>query len=321
MASRAACFDAAHRAAIRLFNGFTEGCPELVVDLYARTIVINHYGPASGAVREQAQQAADFLRSQLPWIQAGILKIRSSSIVNERHGFLIFGDQPDSRIQEDGIWYAIDPTLARDASFYIDTRNLREWAATRLAGKTVLNAFAYTGSLGVAAAAGGAKRVVHLDRNAKYLNLAKKSYALNGLPVHEADFVQDDFFRQAGRLRREDRRFDCVILDPPFFASGSKGTVDQVNEGARLINKARPLVDDGGYLVAINNALYVSGSSYMATLGRLCRDGYMRVEETVPVPQDCVGRGAGGPPTSVADPAPFNHPTKIAILAIRRKSG
>jgi 23S rRNA (cytosine1962-C5)-methyltransferase len=52
-----------------------------------------------------------------------------------------------------------------DASFYLDTRNLRGWALEHLAGKSVLNTFAYTGSLGVAAKAAGASRVVHLDLN------------------------------------------------------------------------------------------------------------------------------------------------------------
>ena len=55
-------------------------------------------------------------------------------------------------------------------------------AQGHLAGKTVLNTFAYTGSLGVAARAGGAARVVHLDLSRAFLNVAKDSYARNGFP-------------------------------------------------------------------------------------------------------------------------------------------
>jgi 23S rRNA (cytosine1962-C5)-methyltransferase len=93
--------------------------------------------------------------------------------------------------------------------------------------------------------------------------------------------------------------------------------VDQVNESARLINKVRPLINDGGTLIAINNALYVSGRDYMNTLESLCGDGYLRIRELVPVPEDMVGFNSVAAP--ITDPAPFNHSTKIAILDVKRK--
>jgi 23S rRNA (cytosine1962-C5)-methyltransferase len=93
--------------------------------------------------------------------------------------------------------------------------------------------------------------------------------------------------------------------------------VDQVNESARLINKVRPLVNDGGMLIAINNALYVSGSEYMQTLESLGRDGYLSIKELIPVPEDIAGYNRVNGP--VTDPSPFNHSTKIAILEVKRK--
>jgi 23S rRNA (cytosine1962-C5)-methyltransferase len=317
--ARAALFDAEHVAAVRLFNGFTEGCPDVVIDLYGRTIVINNYAEPPEAGLPRVQDAAETLRARLAWLRAGIVKDRNSKSADQQRGQLIFGGPPDEKNQENGIWYAIDLQLGRDASFYLDTRNLRNWASRNLRGKTVLNAFAYTGSLGVAAAASGARRVVHLDRNERFLDVAKRSYALNGLGAAAGDFIRGDFFRQAGKFRRENQRFDCVFIDPPIFAAGSAGTVDQLHESARLINKARPLVEDGGYLVAVNNALYLGGKDYMDTIERLCADGYLRLVELIPVPDDCVGYGPARGASPVADPAPFNHSTKIAVLQVERK--
>ncbi len=171
----------------------------------------------------------------------------------------------------------------------------------------------------MAAAAAGARRVVQLDRNGRFLSLAKKSYALNGLDVAPGDVIRADFFRQAGKFRRENQRFDCVFIDPPIFATGATGTVDQVHESARLINKARPLVEDGGYLVVVNNALYVSGEDFIKTIELLCADGYLWLVELIPIPDDCVGYGPARAASTVADPAPFNHPTKIAVLQVKRK--
>jgi 23S rRNA (cytosine1962-C5)-methyltransferase len=84
----------------------------------------------------------------------------------------------------------------------MDTRNLRRWVLNNLAGKSVLNTFAYTGSLGVAASAAGAKRVVHLDHSKKYLNLARQSYILNGLPIDPENYLVGDFWEQIARLKR-----------------------------------------------------------------------------------------------------------------------
>jgi 23S rRNA (cytosine1962-C5)-methyltransferase len=214
--------------------------------------------------------------------------------------------------------------LHRDASFYLDTRELRAWAQRNLAGKSVLNCFAYTGSLGVAARAAPAAEVVHVDKNRAFLNVAKDSYVLNGWPIQRPDFVAGDFFDFVAKAKKAERLFDCVFLDPPFFSTSARGRVDLGEEAHKTINKVRPLVGDGGVLVAVNNALFLAGSAYEATLASLCADGYMKLEEIIPVPPDVVGlvrAGAGDGAGWPADPAPFNHPTKIAVLRVRRKDG
>ncbi len=41
--ARCELIDEHHDSALRLFNGFYEGAPDLVLDLYARTLVIHDY--------------------------------------------------------------------------------------------------------------------------------------------------------------------------------------------------------------------------------------------------------------------------------------
>jgi 23S rRNA (cytosine1962-C5)-methyltransferase len=316
--ARASLFDARHESAFRLFNGFTEGEPNLVVDLYASTLVLYNYAddPAQGSLL--AEQAPQFLRDRLAWLRAGIVKTRNAQSQEERRGQLLFGEKPDTRIKEHNVWYSIDLTMNRDASFYLDTRILRKWLIENMRDKTVLNTFAYTGSLGVAALAGGARHVVQHDLNRQFLNVAKTSYTLNGLPIRKEDFIAADFFTLAAKLKRTNETFDCVFIDPPFFSTTSKGKVDQIHESARLINKVRPLINDGGTLIAINNALFVSGKEYRQTLEDLCKDGYLRIRELIDVPQDFIGYHQKNKP--ITDPSPFNHSTKIAILDVKRKS-
>jgi 23S rRNA (cytosine1962-C5)-methyltransferase len=317
LSARAALIDSSHESAFRFFNGFVEGCPDIVIDIYAATAVIHNYAddPAQGAIL--VDEARQFLKASFGWLGAGIVKTRHGGTQEEKCGKILFGTKLDRKVKEHGVWYAVNLTLNRDASLYLDTRNLRKWAIENLKGKSVFNTFAYTGSFGVAALKGGASRVVQVDLNRDFLNIAKDSYTLNGFPIQKGDFISRDFFEQVGNMKRMNHNFDCVFIDPPFFSTTSKGKVDQIHESARLINKVRPLINDGGYLVAINNALFVSGAEYMQVLEALCKDGYLKIKELIPVPEDFSGYNPVSKP--ITDPAPFNHSTKIAVLDVKRK--
>jgi 23S rRNA (cytosine1962-C5)-methyltransferase len=317
---RAALFDERHETAFRLFNGFTEGNPDLVVDLYAETLVVHNYADRPGDGVALVRAAQHFLLTRLPWIQTIVVKIRNSQDPQEKRGNIAYGTTPDRKIRENGVWYAFDPMINRDASLYLDTRNVRRWAGERLKEKSVLNTFAYTGSLGVAAQAGGAARVVHLELNRRFLNLAKTSYTLNGFPINKRDFQAGDFWPQINRLKAADERFDCVFLDPPIYSATSKGVVDLAQSYTRLINKVRPLINHDGYLVAINNALFFSGAAYLKEIESLCADGYLTIEELIPVPADSIGDSRIQTAGMIADPTPFNHSTKIVVLKVRRKA-
>lgn len=319
LAARIAQLDPRHEGALRLWNGFLEGCPELVVELYARTLVIHNYANPPALAEAAVAAVAAALQARWDWLRAVVVKTRFATTEEARQGVLLAGEAPDRRLCEDGVWYALELTLHRDTSFYLDTRGLRAWIRCHLAGKSVLNTFACTGSLGVAALAAGAARVVQTDRNRRFLNVAKTSLAINRLPVPKGGFVADDFWAVTSRLRRAGESFDCVLLDPPFQAQAPGGQVDLLHEYQRLLNKVRPLVADDGWLVAVNNALFLSGADYRRSLEELTADGYLSVEELIPVPADVTGY----PETVVshlpADPTPFNHATKIAVLRVRKR--
>ncbi len=321
--ARAALLDDRHESACRLFNGFYEGFAPLAVDLYGRTLLVHDYSEKGEGDEASARAVVEAARASWPWIRAALWKVRDSRDPLARNGRLLLGERGDldRRVVENGVRYALALDLHQDATLYLDTRLLRAWATKNLAGKKVLNTFAYTGSLGVAAMAGGAARVVHVDLNRQYLNLAKDSYALNKLPVVKADFRVANFFEAMSWLKKEGALFDCLFLDPPFFSQTEGGRVDLEKEADRLVNKARPLVGDGGVLVAVNNAVFTSGAQWMATLEGLCQDGYLALEGTVPVSEDFAGYPATRVGSAPADPAPFNHSTKIAVLRVKRKDG
>jgi 23S rRNA (cytosine1962-C5)-methyltransferase len=321
-AARGALVEARHETAFRAFHGFTEGAPELALDVYGTTLVVHDFAGAEGdrAVADLASEAAS---EAWPWLRTVLWKVRKAPSPEGRAGRVIRGDaaQLVRRVREGGLRYALAPGATKDAGLYLDTRALRAHLTATLADATVLNTFAYTGSLGVAACAAPARRVVHVDRSREALNLAKASYALNGLSVARRDFVTDDVFSFAGRLRRESVLFDAVIVDPPFFSETAAGRVDLVDGTARLLDKLRPLVADGGALIVVNNALFLSGAELSKTLEAACEGGFAEIERRIGVPDDCAGYPATRVRPLPADPAPWEHATKITILRVRRKDG
>ncbi len=320
--ARASLIDARHETAFRALHGFTEGLPALAIDVFATSLVVHdHAGPEGdeAAVR----RAVEIVCEAWPWVRAALWKNHRGVSPDARAGVMVLGAREDlaRRVREGDVRYALALDAQKDAGLYLDTRNLRAWLTSTSRGARVLNTFAYTGSLGVAACAGGASHVVHVDKSREALNVAKASYTLNGFPVRRPEFVVDDVFAKTAKLRKSGELFDTVIVDPPFFSSTGGGRVDLEAGTARLLDKLRPLVGDGGALVVVHNALFVPGAEVHAALEHLGSDGYATIEQLVDVPDDVSGYAATRVTAPPVDPAPWKHPTKIGIVRIRRKDG
>jgi 23S rRNA (cytosine1962-C5)-methyltransferase len=311
--------DPSNQSALRLFAGFYEGEPRLLADIFAGTLLLTTYCDSITDAQVLLDDAQHFYQERIPWLSCVIQKQRLAVDTGLKCGKISLGSEPAASILENGIRYALELTAHQDASFYLDTRVLRAWLKENSHGLEVLNTFAYTGSLGVAALAGGAARVIQVDRNAKILGLARRSAMLNRLDLGSMKLRADDVFSEIGNYKKKGLLFDLALLDPPFFSVTEKGRVDLVSESTRLINKLRPLIKDGGRLVAINNALFLSGQEYMKSLEALCHDGYLEIEQMIPVPDDITGFAETIVSTPPVSPAPFNHPTKIVIMRVKRK--
>ena len=124
---RVPLLDEKHAQGLRLFNGYTEGAPDLVVDLFGRTLVLfSHHSDVTQALTALRDVRAFYL-AQFPWLTCVVEKYRNAMDDSKPKGIIMEGKLPDTQITENGIHYALDLMLNRDASFYLDTRNLRQW--------------------------------------------------------------------------------------------------------------------------------------------------------------------------------------------------
>jgi len=222
---------------IRLFNGFYEGLPGLTVDLYANTLVISEHDRQRIGEQNLYKEIAEFYAKVLPDVKSVLLKQRHAQDLEQRKGRLLFGGELPTSVEENGISYALDLRLNQDTSFYPDTRNLRLWLSQQMKDARVLNCFAYTGALGIAALAGGASEVIQTDLNPHFLAVAQDSLVLNHFPGTMKTLSQD-FYPMVAGFKSQAELFSCVILDAPLFSQTRHGRVDLLQNWHGLINKS-----------------------------------------------------------------------------------
>jgi len=145
-----------------------------------------------------------------------------------------------------------------DSGLFLDHRITRQRIQQMAAGKSVLNLFCYTGSVGVQAALGGASHVVNVDMSATYLKWAEENHEINQL----ADKCRLEFIRANAveLLERPSRfnlpkHFDIIFLDPPSFSNSAKmqDTLDIQRDHQTLIDNAMKLLDQQGVLFFSTN--------------------------------------------------------------------
>ena len=193
------------------------------------------------------------LQSSLASFQTAYAKIhpRSASHHLAAPSEPVWGAPVDSVIAtENGVAYDVRLATGLSVGLFLDMREVRQWLRCASRGRRVLNLFAYTCSLGVAATLGGATRVVNVDRSRSYLEWGKSNYELNDLAVGDRDFIYGDAFDWLRRFDRRQERFDVVVVDPPSFSSTPFSVT---RDYRRLVAAAVRVVSTGGVLLAATN--------------------------------------------------------------------
>jgi len=118
------------------------------------------------------------------------------------------------------------------------------------AGRSVLNAFSYTGAFAVTALLAGAEHVINVDSSAPALRQAAHNLEMNHIAPDRFENLTADVFETLRKFSAEGRRFDMVILDPPKFIEskrvlmqGSRAYQDIARLGFRLLNPGGLLVN------------------------------------------------------------------------------
>ena len=176
---------------------------------------------------------------------------------------MVLGEEPAAkwRALEGGIPYEIHLRGGYNVGLFTDMREHRAGLLRFVRGARVLNTFAYTGSLSLAAARGGARAVTSVDLAAGPLAWARENFRLSGLDPEAPHLRWEvcDVFKFLERERaaaREDPRrepYDVVILDPPTVSGARATSCAQKRDYPELIAAAAGLMPGGGHLWISSN--------------------------------------------------------------------
>jgi 23S rRNA (cytosine1962-C5)-methyltransferase len=240
--------------AYRLINGSADGLPGVAVDRYDDVAIIHTDSPAI------ADEWLPILRAELSSLcPTAYVKVhpRTTSRLKPDARRRLAPEAPawgppreEVQVTEGVARYVVRPASGLSVGLFLDMREVRSYLRQHLAGRTVLNLFAYTCSLGVSASLGGAQRVVNLDVSRPYLEWGKANYTLNDLPLDGRDFIYGDAFDWVARFARRAQTFDTVIVDPPSFSSTPFSVT---RDYVRLAEAAARVVAPGGMLLAATN--------------------------------------------------------------------
>jgi 23S rRNA (guanine2445-N2)-methyltransferase / 23S rRNA (guanine2069-N7)-methyltransferase len=152
---------------------------------------------------------------------------------------------------ENGAKFQVNLYDYLDTGLFLDHRVTRQLFQKKSKSKDVLNLFAYTGSVSVHAALGGAKSVTTVDMSNTYIDWAKENFKINKL-TGAYEFIQADCLTW---LNRHNGKYDLMFIDPPSFSNSKRmeGTWDVQRDHIALITDALTCLNPGGEIVFSNN--------------------------------------------------------------------
>ncbi len=204
--------------AYRIVNSESDLLPGLVVDRYKDYIRIDFTTAGMLMFKD------DILSLLFEILKPGGAVVDFDERLQKKEGVEfereILGEVPKKILfKENSIVFAADIIDGQKSGFYLDQRRNRRILSEYIAPRSeFLDLFCNTGGFGLYAAKKKDARVTAVDISQKAIEDAKENYEINGCG---AEFVRENVFDYLRVLRKEKRRFNVIVVDPPSFAKNS----------------------------------------------------------------------------------------------------
>jgi 23S rRNA (cytosine1962-C5)-methyltransferase len=258
-------------SAYRLVHGEGDELPGLIVDVLGDVVAVqlNTVGikRREGVVFDELERLLR-PRAILDRTSPGVGKLEG---FEPGSGIARGDDKLDAlRFEERGVAYEIPLEVGQKTGFYVDQRELRARVGELAAGKRVLDAYAFVGSFGLAAARGGAAHVISVDESAIAMETAAILARSNGL----ADRIEQRRQDALGAMEDVSREggVDLVVCDPPKLAPSRAARRDALGAYRKVARSACRATKPGGLLVFCSCSGAVGHDDLVRALAMGARD-------------------------------------------------
>jgi 23S rRNA G2069 N7-methylase RlmK/C1962 C5-methylase RlmI len=233
----------AKREGVTCWRVYDRDIPELPVtlDTYEGALVLNDYriDPTDQAWLDELAEAA---RVALDAKDMFVKRRERLTDRREGHQYERLDTSNAFRVvREAGLAFRVNLGDYVDTGLFLDHRITRARVAAEPGAKTLLNLFAYTGAFSVHAAARGI-RTTSVDLSNTYTEWARVNLELNKL---DGEILATDVREFLAAARRDRRRWDVAIVDPPTFSNSKRMdyTFDIQRDHAALIADVAAVAD------------------------------------------------------------------------------
>lgn len=246
----------------RLVHGEGDMLPGLIIDWFNGVAVVQCH--SLGMFK-----SLDFIKNALAHNLGDALKAvysKSAETLPQDSGAengYIFGSCETPHIAEEyGHQFSIDWINGQKTGFFIDQRENRRLLAQYADGKTILNAFCYSGGFSVTALKANAAHVDSLDSSAKAIVLTEENIKLNKLEKNHSSITADAM----QHIKELDKNYDIIVLDPPAFAKHRDARHKAVQGYKRLNAHAMRYIKPGGILFTFSCSQVVDKALFNNTI-------------------------------------------------------
>ncbi|MFM8486188.1 MAG: class I SAM-dependent rRNA methyltransferase [Bacteroidota bacterium] len=255
--------------AYRLVHGEGDGLSGLIVDVYGDTAVVQCH---SIGMHRQVELIAGALESVYEGRLRAVydksyesLPVRYAETQSNGYRRVSDGYDPAARhiVRENGVRFRVDWQTGQKTGFFLDQRDNRQLLSRFAPGKSVLNAFCYTGGFSCYALRAGARLVHSVDISQRAMELCAENVALNTPFSGTHEGYTEDVLRF---LKQHTQRYEVAVIDPPAYAKSLDKRHNAVQGYKRLNVEAIKSVAPGGVLFTFSCSQVVDRELFYHTI-------------------------------------------------------
>jgi len=233
---------------IRLLFGEGDGLPGIIADAFGEDQVV--LSCFSGGLKPFMPVISKTLQEKgyKHVYEKSVGEICQKEGMPEFQGWLTAPGKLPMPFREGRAQFQARPDQGQKTGFYLDFREARSRIQALSKGKTLLDAFCYTGAVPIQAALGGAKDVLAMDSSQGALDEAGENAKRNGVEGN-IRFEKGDSFRAFKEFKKGGHMFDGIILDPPPMAKSVHDLPAARTALKSLLGHSLDMLNPGGFVV------------------------------------------------------------------------